>query len=417
MKKLTLAIAVIILALAAGAQPAITVLQALDTTYAYLTRSGSGNYLAGLSYNQTDYQLNLRTYNGTGFGTLVHTHTFGDANTGYYNTLIGEGNYIYAAGLDLQAIDITDVNAPVNGPEIHVGHYLRWMDADNGMLYLLCSETAGENVLRIYSLADPIEPQLVDSLSLPVNGIASIWNGRMYYMWNDAPLGNRIVAYGLSATAPYTTVGNIFTVNNDATPDLPITFISSGHFYARMTDSLFHLRIQSNGDLQWVSRTGDQQLYPFSIAAKDSTAVVQAGYQKIFVHYPGSNQVAYIDSTDIQTFDNFQNMLPIGDNFYYNSFGRMVMFKFDDGPAGIPGIATGSALKIYPNPATERWTVTTEEEGSYVVYDLHGKTLKQGKVSKGRTATIDGNGLASGIYYFMLTTADNRKMLSKLVKY
>ena len=400
---------------AVQAQVSATVLQKInDTVYADLTLSGSGNHLVGLGYSGNGNVLNIRTYNGTGFGSLIRRHNIGSPDS-YFTHLVTSGDYIYAVGAELQAIDLINPTSPVNGPEQYTGHSISGSPAVmNNLLYVKANATADEDMLYIYDLQTPMQPNLIDSALLPSGGAMKLSNNRLYYFYTDTLSGRRIRTYNLSATPPHLTLAQTFPVNNATLYDALAIDIDGNHLYAKTSDSLYHLRIISGGNLQWERRSAAAGS-PVSVRASDTLVLVQSN-QKIFLHQPGNSVALPVDSTDPQSFNSFQKMERIGNNFYYSSLTQMVMIRLVKTPTGIAQPTTSDDLSIYPNPARKQWSVRSKTSGTYHLLAVDGKCIARGMLKANESVAIDAASIPSGNYYFIRMDDRGKRTAVSLVK-
>src|SRR5690606_10405581 len=81
-------------------------------------------------------------------------------------------------------------------------------------------------------------------------------------------------------------------------------------------------------------------------------------------------------------------------------------------------VVSQSGFAMYPNPAEDFLTVTMSQASETIagitVYDMLGKTIST-KPAAGNSATIDVSQISTGIYFVQVTTANNLKIVKKLV--
>ncbi len=81
------------------------------------------------------------------------------------------------------------------------------------------------------------------------------------------------------------------------------------------------------------------------------------------------------------------------------------------GPCSLVGIDEASAIaqgvEVYPNPASDRFTVTSAEAiiQRYEIYDINGRLVRTANVN-GRQVTIERQGLTAGAYHVSLRFAE-----------
>ncbi len=87
-------------------------------------------------------------------------------------------------------------------------------------------------------------------------------------------------------------------------------------------------------------------------------------------------------------------------------------------PSSVVKIATRERITIYPNPATDDFSVDLGNSGnltaSYLTDNL-GRQLNLEPLIKGRTATFSLKGIAKGSYYFAMTDESGKTFYSKIM--
>jgi hypothetical protein len=71
-------------------------------------------------------------------------------------------------------------------------------------------------------------------------------------------------------------------------------------------------------------------------------------------------------------------------------------------------------IKVYPNPATNYFTVSGDGLSTIEVYDMSGRLRKSFKTAV-TTNTISADNLSSGLYLIVITTDNNKRITKKLI--
>gem|GEM_PF-804445 len=87
-----------------------------------------------------------------------------------------------------------------------------------------------------------------------------------------------------------------------------------------------------------------------------------------------------------------------------------------------PDIEYTNALKIYPNPTSNVWTITLNQEYNYEIYqyqlvDMFGKEVYAADQLGASFLELNSEGLRHGIYFLTVYTADGNKHIHKLIKH
>ncbi|CAM3786782.1 T9SS type A sorting domain-containing protein [Flavobacterium gelidilacus] len=72
-------------------------------------------------------------------------------------------------------------------------------------------------------------------------------------------------------------------------------------------------------------------------------------------------------------------------------------------------------LNFYPNPVNDILTIDIKENSNYILYNLQGRTIKQGNLSSSQN-TIDCSLLVSGCYMLHVEDSNNNKQVVKVLK-
>ncbi|MCR4964417.1 MAG: T9SS type A sorting domain-containing protein [Bacteroidales bacterium] len=98
----------------------------------------------------------------------------------------------------------------------------------------------------------------------------------------------------------------------------------------------------------------------------------------------------------------------------------MLTFTTDTVPTGGgsgDGIEDFSKVlfEIFPNPASDNITVSTEEEATMTIFDQTGRTFAQQHLVMGNNV-IDVSSYAAGIYYVRITTEKGSAVRKLIVR-
>jgi hypothetical protein len=100
-----------------------------------------------------------------------------------------------------------------------------------------------------------------------------------------------------------------------------------------------------------------------------------------------------------------------------SSFGAYVL-RLGNMPTNLREYAAPEQVKAYPNPFRHFATIQTDvalTEGTLIVYDVFGKTLRTVTSIAGNTTRFDGSGLAPGVYFYELNEKNRTFGQGKLV--
>lgn len=413
MKKLLIAIAMLLVAKGVHAQPSFTVLQQLDTVYEDV-KVFSSAYIAGLRNHATSTYIDLRSNTGNNFGTLASQIPIGDPNS-FFTHLEPVGNHIYACGFYLQAINLSNVAAPVNGPIQYFG-YMSGVGHNNNMLYIM-TETFSNNVIKAFSLFNPMFPQQVDSLVLPKNGSFSIGQNRLFYAHSDSALGNRVFSYSLSNTAPYFTTNPIFTLAGSAPYDVPSTDVTGNHLIVKTQDTLYDLVIGTGGNLQMGRKQRTSASNAFKIVAHDTATICYAGYQRVDAQSLSNGALKLVDTTDRMSFNSVRQINKLGHNVYYATLMKMTLIRFGAVPSVINSFGQkDDRFTIYPNPTKDQWSVESTADATFSLYAADGKLVQTRSLSAQNKHVINAQQFPDGLYFYRITAKEGKVSSGRLIK-
>ena len=414
MKKLLIAIAASLAIITTiKAQPTFTVLDELDDTTYNDIKVLSPTYLAGLRYSFSGY-IDLRTNTGNSFGTTVRTIPIGDTNT-YFTKIAVVGNYVYAYGYDLQAIDLSNPASPVYGPVISLGSPMELRHSGT-MLYMM-AETFTGSLITAFSIANPLNPVQVGILNVPQSGSFNIWQNKLFYAQSNDTFGNRVLTYTLSNTAPYFTPDPVFTIGPSVQFYIPETDVIGNHLLVNTADTLYDLGINTNGSLQINRKRLSAAGYAFKIVANDTNTLCYASYRQIDAQSLSNGASITVDTTDRMSFNSMVDLGRLGNNIYYSSLGMMRLIRFGNAPSSVNNIShQDDRFHIYPNPTSQQWTVESKSSATFTLYASDGKLVHTQALQANHKQTITAKQLATGNYFYRIIAADGVVSTGKLLK-
>lgn len=77
-------------------------------------------------------------------------------------------------------------------------------------------------------------------------------------------------------------------------------------------------------------------------------------------------------------------------------------------PSGFEDINNMSGFSVYPSPFHDNFKIKATENASFLLYNLHGERIQEGKLDAGNTLEISGNNLPSGLYILELVSTDKQ---------
>jgi len=106
------------------------------------------------------------------------------------------------------------------------------------------------------------------------------------------------------------------------------------------------------------------------------------------------------------------NLIVANDALYFVTGTTKMLYKYSTKSTGIKQPKSENSISIYPNPATDRLSINTDENIEQVeIINLVGSRVA---FSKGNNKTINVSGLESGIYLVRIKTAQNNVFSEKL---
>ena len=406
-KLLSIAVAWLLLIGNVRAQLSVTILDTLHTYYDDVQLAGSGSSIVSLT---TNYELHTRSYNGNDFGVIQSNTTL----TGYYEKLQVAGDFVYAVGYNIQAIDISIPSSPVVYPESFFTNGFRATDHWNNLLLSLSNIDGITYRLEVFTLFYPSSPQRVDTIILPADGDMKVAGNKLYYFWSDTAAGDRIRIYSLSNTAPYLSLTDSFVINHSTNLSLPSLDVTENQLLAKTSDSLFHFRINAGGNLHLLSKK-PRLLHVFNMVAADTNTVCYANSGNIHVHQLHSDVLTKIDS--LSGFAYFNAMGRLGNNLYYSGGGRTTLIRINNDATKIGSITTArDQFSICPNPASDHLLVNSSTDGIFHLYSVEGKLLHRIIIKAGNHKHTDLSLLSPGMYLYTVVFDDGSIKSGKLIK-
>ncbi|HEX8517479.1 MAG TPA: T9SS type A sorting domain-containing protein [Bacteroidia bacterium] len=171
-----------------------------------------------------------------------------------------------------------------------------------------------------------------------------------------------------------------------------------------------------NDELDVTIYNGDsnQVNYPTVIvtdAAGDTVGNINSMFY-LFAQMPGDTVTHTIPTTLGNLPAGFTGMVYLTDQIWDITCGFAYPMNCT---VGVPERVTSNSISVYPNPATDNFTVKTPSaKGSLLsIYDVTGKVVRTYSANSNQLI-INRNGLQSGLY-FITVVADGRKYTGKLV--
>jgi len=267
----------------------------------------------------------------------------------------------------------------------------------------------------IHSLANAMQPALVDSFSLPHSGVFKVGQNSGYCIQHDTLAGTRIFTYTLANTAPYFTATDTLRLVPGARLDFPMLDIVGDHLFAKTMDSVYHFHLMPNGSLHRLSVLRSS-VWPQHFVAKDTAVLFYATAHQVIAGAVRNGATTTIDTISAMSFNSFRNIGRLGSNIYYFDYmgGKLI------GPSatGIPGISyrNDDRFSCYPNPATTSWTADSKTDGLLQLYSADGRLMRVIQLKADSKAHISLAELPTGSYYYRITAKDGLRSGGLLVK-
>lgn len=390
------------------AQPVFTVLDTVHASYQQVA-AVSSSVFASLQNNS---RIDLHSYSGNDLGRIIGT-AFAGGPSSYFQHMEVAGNYLYLAGTTLQAINVTNPSLPLPGVEAPIdfaASLVHW----NDLLYVIHENAHGSRVL-IHSLTNPMRPALVDSFSLPGNGVLKVWQNKGYYLYNDASSGSRLLTYSLTNTAPYFSLDNTLPLAARTSFDYPRMDIVSDHLFAWTMDTVHRFHLMSGGMLHLRSKNVLQAV-PNALVAKDSVTLFYSTRNQVRALFINNGRGETIDTVDVMSFNSFQQLARMGSNICYSDYAVTKLAGLRS--TGVAGLTPSrdDRFIVYPNPATIQWTVHSKVDGALQLYNGEGRLLQSVLLVAKEQVHISATSLPAGSYYYMITAKDGIRSGGILLK-
>jgi hypothetical protein len=344
----------------------------------------SGNVLSAIKYGGSHMEV-AQGLSITNAGEVILSGTF-------TSTLLTFGSYsLSCPSISKNSVFLVKIGS--SGSVI-------WAKAINstGGSARLASDPSGNICLAGYFVGPSI---VVDNFTLTAS--ASYTNGMVIKFDNS---GNALWANGIGGTGTqgeeifsdvtFNNVGNIFVAGTFKSATLSIggfTLTNSG-----VNGQLFIVQFNPSGNVTSVLNAVGQNAIIFSsriLADQDGNIYVGGSF--------GGDQISFGPNTVYG-----------GPNVNYD---RMFVAQANGTITGLTNVSNSRLLKIYPNPANYEVMFTSEDIliTNIRVFDITSKEISELNCSSGAVHFPVAD-LQNGIYIVEITTSDNRKTVTKIVK-
>ena len=444
MKKIILSFSIVLLAFSSNAQQTATLLYHWqDTTLVgSWTYDNTYNECWGLVVNDREIAI-IGSTAGTHFFDVTNPSTATEVAfvAGAY---IGGGvihrdyhdfqGYLYVvcdegSTSTLQIIDISNlpnsVNTVYDSNQLFTQAHNIFIDTATAKLYACASNTA----MDIYSLHDPINPVLLHSYT-------SVGHVHDAYVRNDTAYlncggsGFKIVDFSvLDLTTP---VQPIELASLTSYPDAGYNhsgwLSDDGTIYAMQDENHgYDVKILDVSDFNNISvlATFNSGVDPQSMA---HNGIIKDDVLYLAYYHDGLRVFDISDpSNPVQTWM-YDTYLPNNHSSYkgawgvypYLPSGNIIVSDMQSG-LFILDCAISTTLneinfkpQLYPNPTQHQFTIMSSEATSFELFNTMGKKVKSEKISSNQTI-IKRNGLANGLYFYMLKNKNKKVGSGKVI--
>ena len=309
---------------------------------------------------------------------LAYVTNWGDA---------GDTTDDYVAVINITTNEVID-NIPVaEGPEEII--------KKNGMLYVAhqggygFGNTVSVIDLTNYNVTSINVGDVPNSLEVDDNYLYVLCGGNP--SWSETETEGKLFRIDLT---DYTVMDEY----NFATGEHPhFLELENGVAYYMLSGNIYEFDFSATTlpTTEFINTSSENIQIPYAMAYIDNTFYV-------------ADAVDYVSAGDVYTYDaagTFQNTYSV--SILPNGF-----YKYENSSLSVP-VQEQLQLTLYPNPASERIFLDTEERVHLSIYDIHGRMVKE------ETYTANGvniNDLESGIYLVNLQQQSNQKTIKLIVK-
>ena len=369
--------------------------------------------------NSTEVAFVAGAYTGAG---VIHRdyHDF----QGYLYVVCDEGS-----ASTLQIIDISNlpnsVNTVYDSNQLFTQAHNIFIDTATAKLYACASNTA----MDIYSLHDPINPVLLHSYT-------SVGHVHDAYVRNDTAYlncggsGFKIVDFSvLDLTTP---VQPIELASLTSYPDAGYNhsgwLSDDGTIYAMQDENHgYDVKILDVSDFNNISvlATFNSGVDPQSMA---HNGIIKDDLLYLAYYHDGLRVFDISDpSNPVQTWM-YDTYLPNNHSSYkgawgvypYLPSGNIIVSDMQTGlylfECGTPTAIIENKLthNLFPNPTQHQFTIMSSEATSFELFNTMGKKVNSEKISSNQTI-IKRNGLANGLYFYMLKNKNKKVGSGKVI--
>jgi photosystem II stability/assembly factor-like uncharacterized protein len=178
----------------------------------------------------------------------------------------------------------------------------------------------------------------------------------------------------------------------------------------------------SDGGITWAVLTLDStcsytDVYFSSETRGHVVGMTEQGYPVILSTDDGG--MTWIKHVLGNTSRTLQSVWCTDDNTCFAAGDSGMVFKTTNaGGLGISEIGSSNNISAYPNPFTEHITISVEGDlviGDLIIYDVYGREMRRITGHKLTEMTISRNGLAAGVYYYVLQDGPKTTGAGKII--
>jgi hypothetical protein len=381
--------------------------------------------------NQTDYQVSVTTENGCiatdSMRVIVMplTITSGGSNT---NTTTCNGTIALSTSTNYQGIDTLNyLWTPSEGlSDSTIANPTITVDTNKAYTVTITTTNGCTASTQIMALLTPI----ADSAKICIVGVNS--NNKNIVIWNK-PISTIIESFNIYKE---TNVTNIYTLIGSVNYDSLSTFIDTSSFPSVQSNK-YRISIKDKCGVETNKSEPHKTMHlAINQGQGNSWNLIWDAYEGFVVPtyniYRGSSP-GFLNPIGTSSGSNSQytDLNPPVGNLYYQVelIGPNVCNPTRDYNASRSNIATNNisnvfnitnknSFEIYPNPAENNITITTEKNiksGTISIMNLQGEIILRADIYNQNSKLLEIENLSSGVYFITLRT-ENYTSTKKLIK-